>query len=436
MKFSKRLILLTAMVCSFAIISPASSQDTGGSGSSNELFDGLMNILQEGIEEFIGNYKGSLGEVKLLERLGNKIVLEVTYDNVKRSDNVYVQGEVMHYGEKLEGFSNTLSSIRGSHGKAILSIGWSQTEDENWGTVSSEVQSDQVRLFLVRKSNPDRPFGEILYDMSKIWVNSDAPDEESMLADNDSIELEEGESVTENKPAPGVFVKPGTVLRPFNPAATIQRPATAAQSTTQPSPPTGVQSTVQTPPGAASQTQPAPPTLGTPVRTTRLNKPGLQSFDYYRNAQIAKWRSSAGQLSFPGRSNDPRGFVRTLSNATLSSGNKAIELVQMHPEFKPKGWIDGHFPAMVIGKNLHFKSIVGFLRGANKSDGATFQVYVKENNKYYRVANARVRANKYVSLDADLSRYAGKKIQIVLRVRAGQTSKQDWAVWVKPRLTK
>jgi hypothetical protein len=36
----------------------------------------------------------------------------------------------------------------------------------------------------------------------------------------------------------------------------------------------------------------------------------------------------------------------------------------------------------------------------------------------------------------DLSRWTGKKIALVLRVDAGATSTQDWAVWVKPRLSR
>lgn len=422
MKFVRWFTIFAAFLCCLSVSYPVRAAESGDTGSSNELIEGLMGILQEGIDEFIGNYKGSLGDVRLIERLGNKIVLEVTYDNVKRSDNVYVQGEVWHFGNKLEGFSNTLSSVRGSHGKAILSIGWTQEEDDGWGTVASEVESDQIRLFLVRKSNPDRPFGEILYDMSKIWTGSDAPDEEMVaMDDDDGIELEDGETGSEEKPAPSIFVKPGTVLKPYKPAGTIQAqtPARTAE------------------PPAAQTTTPASPTLATPVLSgVRTVQAGVQQYDFYAKARSAKWRTSAGDIPFPGRTNDERGFARTLVNGTLNSGNKAVSLLQMHPEWKPKGWIDAHYPAMILGDGLHFKSVVGFLKGANQSDGAVFQVYVKSDNKYYRVARSRVESRKYSSIDADLSGYAGKKVQIVLRVRAGQNSKQDWAVWVKPRLSK
>ncbi len=433
MKFNRLFSIFWVVVCCFSIapITIAQENTNSNSGSSNPLMEGLMSILQEGIDEFIGNYKGRLGNVQLIERRGNKIVLEVSYDNVKRSDNVYVQGEVRQFGNKLEGFSNTLSSVSGSHGKARLLIGRTQKEDDGWGVSSSDVQSDQIRLFLVRKSNPDRPFGEIVYDISKVWTDSDEPDEETMVADNDGIELdgielEDDNTATDNKRAPSVFVKPGTILKPYNPVGTAQIPQkNTNQSPTQPSSP------------AVHQTSPStsmsPPVLARPVIQ---NKYSVQQYDFYKNAKSAKWRSAAGSLSFPGSITHKKGYVRCLPKGVLNSGNNAIQMLQTHPEWKNKGWIEGQYPHMILGNNLHFKSVVGFLKGANKSDGAIFQLYIKENNKYQRVASARVAAKKYTSIDADLSRWSGKKVQLVLRVRSGNTFDQDWTVWVKPRLSK
>ncbi|MBU2628595.1 MAG: NPCBM/NEW2 domain-containing protein, partial [Proteobacteria bacterium] len=349
--------------------------------------------------------------------------------NIKRSDNVYVQGEVRYFGAPLEGFSNTLNTVSGSQGKVKLAIGWTQKEDDGWDTAKTEVESDQIRLFLVRQSNPDRPFGEIIYDISKIWTHSDEPDDEAMVADNDSIELEDGQTNSGSKPLPRVFVKPGTILKPYTPGAITQTAPPAAAQTTVP------QATVQTSPPATVQ---AAPKVTAPVGVTSIKQrpKGVQNYDFYTSARSAKWMSSAGPLSFPGSGNDKKGFVRTLSKGYLNSGNAAVDLLETHPQWKSGGWIDGQYPLMILGDNLHFKSVVGFLKGANLTDGVTFQVYVKENNQYHRIASNRVSAKKYVSIDADLSRWAGKKVQLVLRVRAGNTSDHDWAVWVKPRLTK
>jgi len=425
MKLSRIFSIFLILACCFTINPLASAEEpnNSGSNSSNDFLQGIMGILQESFDEFIGSYKGRLGDVKLLERVGNRIVLEVTYDNVKRSDNVYVQGEVRYFGAKLDGFSNTLNSVSGSHGKVKLAIGWSQKEDDGWETVSSEEKSDQIRLFLVRKSNPDRPFGEIIYDISKTWTHSDEPDQESMAEDNDIIELEDSETDSDNTPPAPVFVKPGTILRPYVPINTAQ--TTPTQSTQAQSTP--------------AQSQPTQTTVkpATAVGTTMIKTQNrVSSYNFYANARSAKWKSAAGVLPYPGSGNDRKGFVRNIPKGMLNSGNAAVSLLQTHPEWKHNGWITGQFPMMILGNKIHFKSVVGFLKGANHTDGATFQVYVKENNKFYRAASHRVSSKKYISIDADLSRWAGKKIQIVLRVLAGNNSKHDWAVWVKPRLTK
>ncbi len=411
MKHRRLFFHLSVLMCCFFMFSTAkATNESQSSGSTNPLLENLMGIFQESFDDWVGNYNGRLGDVKLLERLGNKVVLEVTYDNVKRSDNVNVQGEVLYYGEKLEGFGNTLNSISGRKGKVTLVIGWAPLEDSDWGTTSEEVQSNQIRLFLVRGSSPDRPFGEIMYDLPKTWTASDAPDQADMTAESDGIELEEepGPADTAGLSGPSIFVKPGTVLRPKSPAVSSQ---SGIQSTPQPL------RTVQT-----TQMKPLP------VK--------VQSYDFYSHAKSAKWRSPHGNLTYPGRGNDQRGYVRPVASGKLNSGNKAKTMLLTHPSFSSGGWIEGTFPEMILGNNLFFKSIVGFSIGANQSDGATFQVYVKYNNKYHRVNNTRVRNKKYGKIDVDLSHWANKTVQIVLRIRAGKTSTQDWAVWVKPRLSK
>jgi len=424
MKLRRLFSIFLILMCCFAITPFAPAEESSNSDSSNGFFQGFKDILQEslkenlqeGIDDFIGNYKGSLGDVRLIKRVGNRIVLEVTYDNIKRSDNVHVQAEVLDFGTPLEGFTNTLNTVSGSRGKVKLAIGWSQKEDDGWGTISSEVKSDQIRLFLVRESDPDRPFGEIIYDISKTWINSNEPDEKSIIAESDGIELEDGEltpgNKPDNKPKPDIFVKPGSILKPEAQLAT--QPVTARTTT-------------------PTTTLPITPATITKVRQ-RAHE--VNSYNFYKNAKSAVWRSSAGALSFPGSGNDKKGFARQIPTGRLNSGNAANSMLQTHPQWKSNGWIEGRFPLMILGDNLRFKSIVGFLRGANNTDGVTFQVYVRENNKSHKVASHRVSSKKYTAINADLSRWSGKKVQIVLRVRAGKTSAQDWAVWVKPRLSK
>lgn len=419
MKFSKLFSIICVMICC-CIITPAAHAQEGASdsSSSNPLLEGLMGILQESIDDFIGNYKGRLGNVKLLERRGNKIILEVTYDNVKRSDNVYVQGKVLSFGEELEGFNNTLNSVSGRQGKVKLAIGWQPQGDDGWGTSVSQAESDQIRLFLVRGTNPDRPFGEIIYDLTKTWTDSDEPEMEA-AAEDSGIELEDTQAGAETKPGPSIFIKPGTILTPRTPSGTT---SSSGGTITRQTP------SVQTPP--ASRT--VPPAGMKTIKPFKM----VHTYDFYKNAHLGQWKSGAGALPFPARGDKRKGFAKQISKGRLNSGTNAIQMLLTHPEQKPGGRIEVLYPLFTLANKVHFKTIVGFLKGADKTDGVTFLVYVKEGSRYHRVAKQRISSKKYARIDADLSRWVGKKVQIMLSVRAGNSAVQDLAVWVKPRLSR
>ncbi len=411
-------------------------EQTGGEENKGFL-KGILDVLggaakdslQEGIDEWAGNYKGRIGEVRLMERRGNLIVLEVRYEKVKRSDGVYVRGDVLKWGAKLEGFSNTLTPISGKRGRVRLTIGRIQGEDTGWGTVAQDVVSDQIRLVLVRESHPERPFGELIYDLAKTWTQSDEADLPPEQGEETAgIELAEGETAAGDETTatgggqgtgaePGPFVIPGTIMRPSR-TPVVTRPAGAPAATTAP-----------------AQTGQRPEVRTQGRRTIAAVSPGVKSYSFFENASTAEWRSASGRLPFPGLANDKRGFARVLQNGTLSPNTRAVSLLQTHPQWKNRGWIEGRFPAMTLGAGVRFKAICGFLKGAKQTDGATFKVYVKDGKRYKQAAYAKVTAGRYKTLEADLSRWVGRRVQIILRVMAGSTSTQDWAVWVKPRLT-
>jgi len=453
-------LILSILFFSVTIIMPLSAQveeKTGdqGSGIMDNLFkalgDATQESLQEGIEDFIGTYKGRIGEVKLLERRGNSVVLEVKYEDVKRKDGVYVQGEVLNWGEPLDGFRSTLSPLRDKRGSVILTIGWQQQDTSEWGSPSKEMMSDQIRLSLVRETNPERPFGSLVYDFPKTWTSSsdiEIPEEitTAETADSDDvIELAEGETTEGAQPtSPGIkTVKPsvmltrtGSVLKPAQVA-----PVQSSSSTQKPS--LGTTSPVSgssLKPTMSTAQQPAPSTTETTVKpvlgatSIKPNPQEVTQYNFFANAYKAQWKNSSARLSFPGATNDNRGFVRSLKEGMICPNNKAINLLQTHPQWVNGGFIEGRYPAMILGKNVKFKSIGALLKGANSSDGVIMSVSVLYNGKLKRVLRKRINCNAYNSLEADLSSWAGKKIQIVLNVSAGKTSTQDWAVWVNPRL--
>ena len=431
-------LIMAAMCLLVMIVMPVSAQveesqeenisgeETGdqGGGFMDTLFKAIGGAaeesLEEGIEELAGTYKGRIVEVSLLERRGNAIVLQVKYKDIKRDDGVYVQGEILKWGEPLEGFSSTLSSVQGRKGSVNLTIGWQGGDTSGWDLPSEEGEtSDQIRLSLVRETNPERPFGILVYDLNKTWTNSSEPEvlEDAVAAEDDSsdaIELAEGETPEGSQSAPSLTLTKPMLLHPV---------ATGSAATAQPAPPTA---------NRTSRT-PAAPAAGMAIATRPMTLM-VTNYNLYENAKRAQWRSAKGILPYPGSPNDNRGFVRTLSESTICPNNKAMNLLQTHPQWVNNGWIEGRYPEMTLGKNVKFKAVGAMLKGANSSDGVKMEVTVLDNGRHNRVVRKRVDCKGYTHFEADLSKWAGKTVQILLRVKAGKTSTQDWAVWVNPRL--
>lgn len=410
---------LPAQVSETSSESEAQQSDSGVlDGLLKTLGDAAQDSLEQGIEDFIGTYEGRIGEVKLLERRGNAIVLQVDYEDVKRRDGVYVQGDVLRWGQPLEGFSSTLSPIEDKRGAVILKIGRdSQADATGWDTGSEEVMSDQILLYLVRKTDPDRPFGSLVYDFQKKWTDSSeiesAEAETAGPADSeDAIELAEDETgeTTQAGTAGPKPLETGAVLRPVQTAEVDQSPS-------------------------GKVAQPAD-TAGKPnLPARKISIPLVTQYNFFAHASKASWKSAAGQLPFPGSDSDNRGFARTLKSGTIYPDNKAANLLQTHPQWVDGGWIQGRFPAMKLGDNMMFKSTGALLKGAESSDGVVMTVFVvSADNKPRRVLRKRITKRQYTPLEADLSAWAGKPIRIVLRAQAGRSSDQDWAVWVNPRL--
>jgi|LGVF01.1.fsa_nt_gb hypothetical protein len=436
-------VIILLAVCTGSPLCAAETADEGGGllqGVMDALGAAAKDSLQEQVDEWSGTYEGRLGEVQLVERRGNALTLDVTYDKVKRSDGVYVQGEVLSGGAPIEGFSNTLTKVSHKRGRVRLTITRSDSGQDEWGISTTEVDSDQIKLFLVRETHEDRPFGSIVYDLPKTWnSSSDIETPETAPADEAVIELAEE---PEDGAAPPVVTRPvlvGTVLTPVS-----VRPSTSA-TIVKPNPSSSISPAASSggkPSTSASRVgAPTPPTSPQHMPVSRTQIASVQvitvdTYDFYGQAAKAQWRSGAGVLPCPGSASDARGFVRTLPKGTLHAGNAAIQLLQTHPQWIDRGYIAGFYPSMVLASQVHFKTVIGFLKGASNSDGATFTVQVYENGRYQRVFRRNLGPGRYASVDVDLSRWAGKKINLIMRVDAGNNSTQDWAVWVKPRLTR
>lgn len=174
---------------------------------------------------------------------------------------------------------------------------------------------------------------------------------------------------------------------------------------------------------------------------------GNEVYNFIRVARTATWVNkplplgavpTVTKLNFNDQGNDKKGFVRYVNNAVLEDGQKyPRSVLQTHPEWKNGGLVIGYFHNVNIPANAKFSAKVGFLQGAKASDGATFEVSV------YNVATKRGQRliqyhakydGKLDEITADLKPYAGQKLRIELRVNAGSSSAQDWAVWQEAKI--
>jgi len=159
-----------------------------------------------------------------------------------------------------------------------------------------------------------------------------------------------------------------------------------------------------------------------------------QAIDFIAEARKAKWFNDQGiKLPFPGVATDSRGFAR-LRAAQLEDGQPYTQILQTHPRWAANGGIEGLYP-LTIPKNSSFEAVVGFIQGAKGSDGVIFEVSWREKNKENVLKRLeKTYSGSLSSIRLDLTSYGGHSGIIILRVKAGKSSGQDWAAWISAKI--
>ncbi|AFZ51577.1 hypothetical protein [Dactylococcopsis salina] len=170
--------------------------------------------------------------------------------------------------------------------------------------------------------------------------------------------------------------------------------------------------------------------------------PMNQTINLLKLSSEARWQSgrlvsannvtNTEQLSWMGSPSNDNGFVR-LEEVTLENG-KTTNALRTHPKWVSNGTIKGWHPEVELPEKAVFSADVGFVEGAQNTDGVTFQVWEHHQEGGRRVWNKVAEVEKDYTgnlrqIEADLSHLAGKEVKIELRVDAGESSGQDWAAW-------
>lgn len=154
----------------------------------------------------------------------------------------------------------------------------------------------------------------------------------------------------------------------------------------------------------------------------------------YSQAKSAAWRSGSGNVAFGSDRAEPVGMAYTLASGSLADGKRQRQLLVMRPDAKRGGYIMGTLPLQTLGQGQHFSATIGMLQGAPAKAGASFELLVREGKQVTSAGTKKVRGKGQTTLKADLSRWGGKRVQLILKVQPLQGSPAAPAVWVNPQL--
>jgi hypothetical protein len=223
-------------------------------------------------------------------------------------------------------------------------------------------------------------------------------------------------------------------------AAAIQTPVSAQPSPLPTSPATSQPTTAVASPTAMATPSPVP--TMTPEPTVAPTLAPVVVYDFVASASRARWRNSAQQvLSFPSRGATALGLVCPFQDL-LEDGRSATAGLETRPNLIRQGFLRGYYrQSVAVESGDCFYSSVGFRQGAEGGQ-VTFRVSFDSgcNGTY----DARWELQK--AYDGHLAEWAipldilfagGDKPAtgcFALQVDAGESSRNDHAVWVEARI--
>ena len=151
----------------------------------------------------------------------------------------------------------------------------------------------------------------------------------------------------------------------------------------------------------------------------------------------ADWRSSEGALSCPGAVNDfDDGSVTRTSSPKLEGGYQDDEptLITI-PDSGSGGRITGRYPAIKIKNGDHFTALLGCLYDSPKCDVTFILNYKADGGSVQNLGSwTEEYDGDYTRVNVDLSSLADKKVEFILKVENNDSSKDDRAFWLAPRI--
>lgn len=163
----------------------------------------------------------------------------------------------------------------------------------------------------------------------------------------------------------------------------------------------------------------------------------LAAYDFVANICEAAWKSETKNLGCPGSQGDERGFMRSLNSPKMEDGVARGDALLTYPNKSGTGLITGKFPNFNVKTGDRFQALIGCQRDATACN-VIFRLQ-------YQIGNGDVKTlaqwqeayeGLYYPVSVDLSALSGEKVKFILTVLANGSSKDDFALWVMPRITR
>ncbi len=163
----------------------------------------------------------------------------------------------------------------------------------------------------------------------------------------------------------------------------------------------------------------------------------LAVYDFVINYCDAVWRSETKTLPCPGSQGDDRGFVRALNAPKMEDGVARGDALLTYPKKSGTGEITGKFPSFNVKNGDRFQALLSCQRDATNCNVVFRLQYQIDGGEIKTLAQwQEVYEGLYYPVSIDLSALRGEKVRFILTVLANGTSRDDFALWVNPRITR
>jgi len=163
--------------------------------------------------------------------------------------------------------------------------------------------------------------------------------------------------------------------------------------------------------------------------------------DFIEEAPNAKWENFVVGvvLPFPGNDNDTRGFATYKYSVKMEDGNTYTRVLETHPQMVYGGVVYGSYPPITVPAGSKFVAKVGFIDGAQSTDGVEFRLAFRESSTLKDTMLDVVPAKydgKLDTFDTSLEPVAGKTGQLSLIVHSISQPTGDWAAWTEAKIVR